>query len=189
MMPTQKPTVKRKRHSEHFCCLCRKLVGLKGGIGCNFCKDWVHTSCLNLKKEDVDELTKCSEWKCPKCEFPSAFLEEQKHDYRCAKVVEEQAKAQAQERTTNDNGNTISEEKERLSDHFCYLCREPALLQGVIGCDFCEEWYHNSCLDLKKEEVDQLTNDRNWKCLKCEPNYKQAKAKKRTNNGNEERLR
>jgi hypothetical protein len=182
-MPTQKPTVKIKRHSEHFCCLCRKIAGLRGVIGCNFCEDWYHNSCLNLKKEDVDEFTKC-EWKCPKCEFPSAFLEEQKHHYRCAKVVEKQSKDQAQERINNDNGSTSSEERERHSEHFCYLCREPAPLRGVIGCNFCEQWYHNSCLNLKKEEVDQLANDPNWKCPKCEPNYKQAKARERTNNDN-----
>ena len=106
MVPTQKQTIKRKRHSEHYCCLCRKLAGLKGVIGCNFCEEWVHTACLNLKKDDVDELTKC-EWKCPKCEFPSAFLEEGTHQYRCTKVVDKQAKAQ--ERTNNDNCHTSSE--------------------------------------------------------------------------------
>ena len=107
MMSTQKPTVKGKRHSEHFCCLCRKLVGLKGGIGCDFCNKWYHTSCLNLTKEYVDLLTEC-DWKCPKCEFPSAFLEKETHHFRCDKVVEKQAKAE--ERTNNDNGNTSSEE-------------------------------------------------------------------------------
>ena len=110
MVPTQKPTVKIKRNSEHYCCICRKIAGLKGAIGCDFCEGWVHTSCLNLKKEDVDELEKC-EWKCPKCEFPSAFLEEETHHCRCAKVIDKQAKAQ--ERTNNESGNTSSEEESR----------------------------------------------------------------------------
>ena len=98
MKPKQKP-----RHSEHFCCLCFKLVRLKGGIGCDFCNKWVHNSCLKLKQDDVDELKKC-DWKCPKCEFPNAFLEEETHHRKCPKVVDKQAKAQ--ERTNNDNGNT-----------------------------------------------------------------------------------
>ena len=103
MKPKEKP-----RHSEHFCCICRKLVGLKGGIGCDFRNnEWYHNSCLNLKKEDVDVLKKC-EWKCPKCEFPSAFLEEEKHDSTCTRVVDKQAKAQ--ERTNNENGSPVLQE-------------------------------------------------------------------------------
>ena len=96
MKPEQKP-----RHSEHFCCICRKLVGLKGGIGCDFRNEWYHNSCLNLKKEDVDVLKKCK-WKCPKCE------EEEKHHSTCIKVVDKLAKAQA--RTKNGNGSTFTEE-------------------------------------------------------------------------------
>ena len=96
MKPKEKP-----RHSEHFCCICRKLVGLKGGIGCDFRNEWYHNSCLNLKKEDVDVLKKCK-WKCPKCE------EEEKHHSTCIKVVDKLAKAQA--RTKNGNGSTFTEE-------------------------------------------------------------------------------
>jgi hypothetical protein len=102
MKPNQKP-----RHSEHFCCICFKLVGLKGGIGCDFSNEWYHNSCLNLKKEDVDVLKKC-EWKCPKCEFPSAFLEEEKHHSTCPRVVDKLPKAQ--ERTKNGNGSAFTEE-------------------------------------------------------------------------------
>ena len=64
-------------------------------------------------------------------------------------------------------------------DICCPICREPAR-KGVIGCDFCEEWYHTSCLNLKKEDVYQLTK-RKWKCPKCEANYKKGKSKERTN--------
>ena len=103
MKPKEKP-----RHSEHFCCICRKLVGLKGGIGCDFRNnEWYHNSCLNLKKEDVDVLKKC-EWKCPKCEFPNAFLMEEKHDSTCTRVVDKQAKAQ--EKTNNENGSAVLQE-------------------------------------------------------------------------------
>ena len=108
MKPSSRKPKQKPRHSEHFCCLCRKLVLLKGGIGCNVCNEWYHTSCLNLKKEDVDELIEC-EWRCPKCEFPGAFLEEEKHHDRCARVVDKQAKAQ--ETTNNDNDSANSEEK------------------------------------------------------------------------------
>jgi len=64
--PTQKPTVKRKRNSEKEdtaikYCLCREPER-PGMIGCDFCEEWYHSSCLNLKKEDVKQLTKCK-WK------------------------------------------------------------------------------------------------------------------------------
>ena len=103
--PTQKPTVKRKRNSEKEdtaikYCLCREPER-PGMIGCDFCEEWYHSSCLNLKKEDVKQLTKCK-WKCPKCE------EEEKHHSTCIKVVDKLAKAQA--RTKNGNGSTFTEE-------------------------------------------------------------------------------
>ena len=37
-------------------------------IGCDYCEEWYHISCLNLKREEVRELTKCK-WMCPKCEL------------------------------------------------------------------------------------------------------------------------
>ena len=39
----------------------------------------------------------------------------------------------------------------------------------MIGCDFCEEWYHNSCLNLTKEDIKELAKTK-WKCPKCDPN-------------------
>ena len=86
--PTQKPTVKRKRKSEKEdnaikYCLCREPER-PGMIGCDFCEEWYHSSCLNLKKEDVKQLTKCK-WKCPKCELTDS------------------KQAKAQEKTNNDN--------------------------------------------------------------------------------------
>ena len=50
-------------------------------IGCDFCEEWYHSSCLNLKKEDVKQLTKCK-WKCPKCELT---------DSKQAKALEQKA--------------------------------------------------------------------------------------------------
>ena len=47
-------------------CLCRQPER-HPMIGCDFCEEWYHGSCLNLNKEDIKQLTKC-EWKCPKCE-------------------------------------------------------------------------------------------------------------------------
>lgn len=62
----------------------------------------------------------------------------------------------------NPPSNSVDSES---SVKYC-LCREPER-PGMIGCDYCEEWYHISCLNLKKEEVNELTKCK-WMCPKCE---------------------
>ena len=37
----------------------------------------------------------------------------------------------------------------------------------MIGCDFCEQWYHPRCLDLTDERVKELENEK-WRCPPCE---------------------
>ena len=41
----------------------------------------------------------------------------------------------------------------------------------MIGCDFCEEWFHPACLSLSEEEANQLT-ETDWKCPVCEGQVK-----------------
>ena len=102
-----------------------------------------------------------------------------------AKVQAQQAKKSSNEapplttsqKSTERKRNKI--EKDEKTVLYC-LCREPER-PGMIGCDFCEEWYHSSCLNLKKEDVKQLTKCK-WKCPKCElTDSKQAKALEKTN--------
>ena len=47
------------------------------------------------------------------------------------------------------------------------ICREPWNRTKMIGCDYCEEWYHIACLSLKGSDVEKLKNIQ-WKCPKCE---------------------
>ena len=47
------------------------------------------------------------------------------------------------------------------------ICREPWNRKKMIGCDYCEEWYHIACLSLKRSDVKKLKNIQ-WKCPKCE---------------------
>ena len=61
------PAVKKKQKDVTLYCLCREPER-PGMIGCDFCDEWYHISCLNLKKEDAKQLTKCK-WECPKCEL------------------------------------------------------------------------------------------------------------------------
>ena len=57
--------------------------------------------------------------------------------------------------------------KENLNQNPVYcICREEER-PGMIGCDYCDEWYHTQCLSLTKEEVKRLANE-NWSCPNCE---------------------
>ena len=46
------------------------------------------------------------------------------------------------------------------------ICREGER-PGMIGCDFCDEWYHTQCLGLTKDEAKRISNEK-WSCVKCE---------------------
>ena len=52
-------------------CLCRQPER-PGMLGCDFCDEWFHRSCLKLSQNEAEELTKC-EWMCPKCELKCEF--------------------------------------------------------------------------------------------------------------------
>ena len=46
------------------------------------------------------------------------------------------------------------------------ICRNPRR-RGMIGCDYCDEWFHPDCLSLTTEEANLLTEQK-WKCPVCE---------------------
>jgi len=78
--------------------------------------------------------------------------------------------------STSDKKPRSSSSSTNVPVKYC-LCREPER-PGMIGCDYCEEWYHISCLNLKKEDAKQLTKCK-WQCPKCElESKKQAKVDK-----------
>ena len=67
--------------------------------------------------------------------------------------------------------NSIKEnkkpKKESSKDPRVYcICREEER-PGMIGCDYCDEWYHTQCLSLSKGEVQRLANEK-WSCPNCE---------------------
>ena len=69
----QRKKNKEKEENVPKYCICRQPER-HPMIGCDFCDEWYHGSCLNLKKDDIKELTKC-DWKCPKCELPDSKKE------------------------------------------------------------------------------------------------------------------
>ena len=41
----------------------------------------------------------------------------------------------------------------------------------MIGCDFCDEWFHYNCLNLTRAEARELTK-KEWTCPNCEAKKK-----------------
>ncbi|KAK9460989.1 uncharacterized protein V1516DRAFT_674683 [Lipomyces oligophaga] len=44
---------------------------------------------------------------------------------------------------------------EEEGDLYC-ICREPDSGQWMIACDFCDDWYHGKCVNIKEEDGDLL---------------------------------
>ena len=61
--------------------------------------------------------------------------------------------------------SSSSSEKEDTSEIIYCLCRKPER-PDMIGCDYCEEWFHPDCLDLSENEVKKLTEIK-WRCPMC----------------------
>ena len=62
--------------------------------------------------------------------------------------------------------------KKRKDPVYC-LCKEPER-PNMIGCDFCDEWYHPECLNLSEQDISEAFATDKWKCPNCE--YQQAKS-------------
>ena len=61
--------------------------------------------------------------------------------------------------------NEPAKEGETKIPVYC-ICRG-AERPGMIGCDFCDEWFHPQCLRLNKEEVERLAGE-TWRCPNCD---------------------
>jgi len=62
------------------------------------------------------------------------------------------------------------EEEEEEADNnietYCF-CNKPES-EDMIGCDFCDMWYHPECLGLDEQQAVSLTNSDSWMCPECE---------------------
>ena len=45
------------------------------------------------------------------------------------------------------------------------ICRGPDTGETMIGCDYCKDWFHLTCVDLSPEEAEELDL---YKCPNCQ---------------------
>ena len=50
------------------------------------------------------------------------------------------------------------------------ICRK-AERPGMIGCDFCEEWYHTECLGFSNTDIKRVKKE-DWSCPSCKKGNK-----------------
>merc|ERR1711874_878225 len=75
-----------------------------------------------------------------------------------------------------DSGTTTPDKEEEEVELFCY-CRQPDS-PDMIGCDFCDEWFHPACLSLSGKETEEITKTSSWMCPEC--CEREVKKKKKT---------
>jgi len=56
-------------------------------------------------------------------------------------------------------------ENTKTSSIYC-ICDKPER-DDMIGCDFCEAWYHPECIGLDEKQAIEVTKSPSWKCPKC----------------------
>merc|ERR1712150_99783 len=62
--------------------------------------------------------------------------------------------------------NTIDHTLYRDTPLLYCLCRKQNDETFMVGCDFCDEWYHPRCLNLSNEKAMELAY-REWSCPRC----------------------
>jgi hypothetical protein len=59
----------------------------------------------------------------------------------------------------------VQKKKEEEEEVYC-LCRKPDNGDFMIGCDFCNEWYHGKCVGVSRKQAGDI---KRYSCPKCQP--------------------
>ncbi|KAH3733982.1 hypothetical protein DPMN_040421 [Dreissena polymorpha] len=62
-----------------------------------------------------------------------------------------------------ETSGTPKQESEVDNKEYC-VCRKPYSGRFMIQCDFCEEWYHGSCVNVTATEALEIDK---YKCRAC----------------------
>jgi len=107
--------------------------------------------CLKKRNDDVKHSLNATKSKNEKYSMRRKSLDK-RHSRSTTTIVKESKTEKTSKRLS-------------LLGRFCF-CRMP---EGgnMIGCDFCDEWYHTDCLNLKQSRIIELSKQ-TWACPKCE---------------------
>ena len=129
---------------------------------------WLHLTDTSDGEEDEDHFNKKSKSKehftINRKRMPRSTRKDIRYD--TSGKVKSIRSANSKTVSASTSPKTISDEKSTSNVPIYCLCREPER-PSMIGCDYCDEWYHISCLNLSKDEVKELTKCK-WTCPKCE---------------------
>ena len=57
-------------------------------------------------------------------------------------------------------------QKKKEEEHLYCLCRKPDDGDFMVGCDFCNEWYHGKCVGVSRKQAADI---KRYSCPKCQP--------------------
>ena len=122
-------------------CLCRGPA-MKDMIGCSFCLNWFHQSCLKLSDEKFEKAKKMEPWKCPYCPYFCKSVRLKKFEnfinYHCVPCKEYFASKKLKKYHEEKNHKEKNhKEKNQEKNSACKLCNkifdQPDLLQRHIA--------------------------------------------------------
>merc|ERR1711962_265325 len=68
-------------------------------------------------------------------------------------------------KTATWTAQTQKQQKKKKNPNYCF-CDKPETME-MIGCDYCDMWYHPECLGLDDEQTLKLTESTTWMCPEC----------------------
>jgi hypothetical protein len=63
-----------------------------------------------------------------------------------------------------NRGECVIQSKDEKERKYC-ICRGPDTGETMIGCDYCKDWFHLTCVDLSPQEAEELDL---YKCPNCQ---------------------
>ena len=140
-------------------CLCRG-PSEKDMIGCNFCSNWFHRSCLKLTIEEFDKEQKIDPWKCPQCPCFSVRLRDFKNfiNYYCVPCNE----YFASKKLKKYHEETNHKEKNQDKNSACKLSNENRE-KTIFKCGICNKEFNERTLF----QEHRMTVHENYDCSVC----------------------
>ena len=124
-------------------------------MGCRNCDRVFHPPCVGFTTDQVITMDETGEkWHCADCIH---IIKNKMTDIPVVKLIP------LSESILNKHVN------ETVNEIIC-LCLKEQGSGKVIGCDFCDEWFHPDCVDLSPEQIDfyEKFQDELWTCPLCE---------------------